>query len=156
MFSIQKSKTHKGKCTPNALPCRVHHNGPVNTPKRYWDPRTSPDGKTVSYFRGRKLHGKKLKVPKGFRGVVLSSTDRILPKPQSSDAAEDEDVEEIPEVKIIEEQSEFEEMVVWGHEALPDEMADPYLRGMEEWIAFAETIHSNDDDANDEPSKLDQ
>lgn len=44
------------------------------------------------------------------------------------------------DVKVVEEQAGFEDIMIWGHESLPDEMADPYVRGMEEWIAFAETV----------------
>jgi ribonuclease H2 subunit C len=157
MLAIEKSKIHKGKCTPNVLPCRINHNGPVDASKRYWNPTKAPgnkhaempisctdvhaDGKTVSYFRGRKLHGKQMKVPKGYRGVVVSSTDRILPK--TAPPIEDDDVVEIEEevdVKIMEEQSEFDHIMLWGHEALPDEIADPYIRGIEEWIALAEQV----------------
>jgi hypothetical protein len=106
------------------------------------DSHISADGKTVAYFRGRKLHGKQLKVPKGYRGVVVSKTDRILSKevPVQESAGDEEAVEEEVEVKIMEEQSEFEDIMVWGHEALPDNTADPYVRGMEEWIAFAEQV----------------
>ena len=80
-------------------------------------------------------------MPKGYRGLVLSQTDRTLSKPQPTNTIEeDEDFEEVSDVKIVEEQSEFSEIMIWGHEALPDEMADPYIRGVEEWIAFAETV----------------
>ena len=41
---------------------------------------------------------------------------------------------------VMEEQAGFEEIVVWGHEVLPDGMADPYVRGMEDWIQFAENV----------------
>jgi ribonuclease H2 subunit C len=159
MLAIEKSKRHQGKCTPNILPCRINHNGPVDASKRYWNPTkigidsswlpsyialmliTFADNKTISYFRGRKLHGKQLKVPKGYRGVVLSSTDRILPKESSSVMVEDDqDTEETPEVKVMEEQSEFDDIMVWGHEALPEDAADPYVRGMEEWIVFAREV----------------
>lgn len=99
------------------------------------------DGKTIAYFRGRKLHGKKLKIPKGYRGIVISSTDRILPKDTQG---EDEDAEEVPEVKVMEEQSEFEDVMVWGHEALPEDTTDPYMRGVNEWIAFADQVCSGD------------
>jgi ribonuclease H2 subunit C len=161
MLAIQKSITHKGKCTPNVLPCRIHHNGPLNASKRYWQPRTTKgmvsvacislritsnrytDGKTIAYFRGRKLHRKAIKIPKGYRGVVMSSTDRILPKLQPKQPLEDEeDEEEFHETKIVEEEACFEEVMVWGHEALPEELVDPYVRGMEEWISFAETVCS--------------
>ncbi|KAE9371222.1 ribonuclease H1 small subunit [Stipitochalara longipes BDJ] len=152
MLAIEKSKSHKSKCTPNVLPCRVNHNGPVDTSKRYWNPTRMPDSKTVAYFRGRKLHGKQLKVPKGYRGVVVSSTDRILPKSKPA-AEDDEEAEEEADLKIMEEQSEFDHIMLWGHEALPDEVADPYVRGIEEWIALAEQIHSTSDKEDESMAK---
>ncbi len=55
--------------------------------------------------------------------------------------AEEEDDQDIEvEVAIMEERAQFEEVVVWGHEVLPDGMADPYVRVMEEWIACAEQV----------------
>lgn len=75
---------------------------------------------------------------------MVSSTDRILPKevPAQGVITDEEDAEEVPEVKIMEEQATFDQVIVWGHETLPDETADPYVRGMEEWIAFAEHVCS--------------
>lgn len=167
MLALEKTKNYRGKCTPNVLPCRVNHNGAVNASKRYWNPTTQPgiyisspfphprgllllltytnsDGKSISYFRGRKLYGKNLKLSSHYRGVVLSTTGRILPQPKSNDpVATDDDgdeQEESPEVKIMEEQASFEEIVVWGHESLPEGSVDPYVRGMEEWIGFAELV----------------
>ncbi|KAG4424679.1 hypothetical protein IFR04_002212 [Cadophora malorum] len=159
MLALEKSKSHRGRCTPNVLPCRINHNGAVNTSKRYWNPTVQPDRKTIAYFRGRKLHGKVLKVPAKYRGVVVERTERVLPKveapgqTQQGEQGEGEDdleEEEEPEVKVMEEQAGFEEIVVWGHEVLPDGMADPYVRGMEDWIQFAENIHSFD---REEPKK---
>lgn len=103
------------------------------------------DGKTVAYFRGRKLHGKQLRVPKGYRGLVLASTDRILPivaqspKDGDRDNEDDEDGEDVPEVQVVEEMSEFDNIMIWGHEALADE-TDPYMKGVEEWVSFAERV----------------
>lgn len=107
-------------------------------PNKTYSSKYFLDCKTIAYCRGRKLHGKKLKIPKGYRGIVISSTDRILPK--ETQAEDDEDAEEVPEVKIMEEQSEFEDIMVWGHEALPDDTTDPYMRGVQEWIAFADQV----------------
>lgn len=156
MLSIQKSKSHKGKCTPNVLPCRINHNGKVDTSKRYWNPTQTPgisplstakawanslDDKTVAYFRGRKLHGRRLKVPTGYQGVVISKTDRILPKEVTPVKIEDdEEAEDEPEVGIMEEQSTFDDVMVWGHETVPEDGADPFVKGMEEWISFAEQV----------------
>jgi ribonuclease H2 subunit C len=103
------------------------------------------DGKTISYFRGRKLHGKKLKVPKGYRGAVISSTGRIVPKEQPAtqikegEGRGEEEGRMEEDVKVVEEVAEFEELVVWGHEAVVDE-GDAYVRGVEEWVGFAETV----------------
>lgn len=32
-------------CTPNIVPCKIHHDGPVEIPKRYWNPNKDDDGK---------------------------------------------------------------------------------------------------------------
>lgn len=39
----------------------------------------------------------------------------------------------------MEEKGAFQEIVVWGHEAVPEE-GDVYVKGMKEWIAFAEAV----------------
>jgi hypothetical protein len=104
------------------------------------------DGQKVSYFRGRKLHARNLKVPKGYKGVVAVKTERVLPS-QRKEVEEKEDPDDEgegeqepePEIKVIEEESSFDEFVVWGHEAVMDE-GDPYVRGVEEWIGFAEGV----------------
>lgn len=55
-------------------------------------------------------------------------------------AVEEEDSDGVMEpVKVLEEAASFEEMVVWGHEVLPGS-DDPYVKGVEEWIAFAEAV----------------
>lgn len=74
---------------------------------------------------------------------MVSKTDRVLPK-QISPAGveeEEEEAEDEPEVGIMEEQSAFEDLMIWGHETVPEE--DPFARGMEEWISFAEQVSSN-------------
>lgn len=42
-------------------------------------------------------------------------------------------------VKILEMQGTFDDMIVWGHEVLPA-ADDPYVKGVEEWVRFAETV----------------
>jgi len=95
----------------------------------------------ISYFRGRKLYARKLKLPKGHKGVVASRTDIILPttKSEVAEEHEDEDEEMGEEVKMMEDMGTFEEIVVWGHEAVMDE-GDPYVRAVEEWIGLAESV----------------
>jgi ribonuclease H2 subunit C len=114
------------------------------------------DGKNVSYFRGRKLYGRGLKIPEGYRGVVLQSTERVLePKGEQGEQGEqgeegeqgvegeDEETAE-PEIKVMEEIAEFEEIIVWGHETVVDE-TDGYVRGVGEWLSWCDSIHSYDD-----------
>jgi ribonuclease H2 subunit C len=96
--------------------------------------------KRTSYFRGRKLHGKSIRVPGGYKGVVLSTATAKIPiEPQDSQDSEYED-EPTLEVGIMKERAEFDELVVCGHESLPDDSADAYVRGMEEWIVFSEFV----------------
>ena len=39
-------------------------------------------------------------------------------------------------------QAEFDEVIVWGHESLAEASEDAYVRGVEEWIALSERVHS--------------
>lgn len=78
-------------CTPNILPCRIHHDGPVEVSERYWNPVKDDNGKTeiqftrsfllsltsisinagngqAAYFRGRKLRGRRVELPEGYEG----------------------------------------------------------------------------------------
>lgn len=130
MLSLQKNPSSQST-TPNILPCKITHSGPHRITKTHWDPTSNPQ--TV-HFRGRKLLGKTVKLPEGYEGVVLKKAEKTLPVKR-----EDEDGEEPVEVKIMEQKGKFEELVVWGHEALPDE-EDAYRKGIEEWVGFAEAV----------------
>lgn len=44
-------------------------------------------------------------------------------------------------MKILETQGTFEDMMVWGHEHLPA-ADDVFVKGVEEWVRFAETVCS--------------
>ena len=83
-------------------------------------------------------------------GVIAISTDRILPSdssktspavPEDSDLEELHDVEAAEPVKILQAVATFDEFAVWGHDQLPA-ADDAFIKGTEEWIAFAEAIHS--------------
>lgn len=180
MYALAPSSTSgitkRKRTTPNLLPCTIHHNGPVPTSARYWSPTTNTaltdepsdmsagrrggrkaETKT-SYFRGRKLLGRTVRVPTGYTGLVLQKTSKALPvKPEVPTAEElraleegdmngdDEEMlgggrDEEVEVKMLEQQAEFDEMIIWGHEAPPDGAEDVYVRGVEEWVAFAEAV----------------
>ncbi|KAK3293894.1 ribonuclease H2 non-catalytic subunit-domain-containing protein [Chaetomium fimeti] len=134
-----KSSEDTPKATPHLLPCRVNHNGPVEPAQSFWNPKTAQDGTRTSYFRGRKLQGKAVKLPEGYRGAVAATSTAEQALERSG--AEVIDLEpEMPQGSL-QVQAEFDEMIVWGHEAGVD-ASDPYLRGAEEWLALAEKIHA--------------
>ncbi|KAL9107736.1 MAG: hypothetical protein Q9187_008388 [Circinaria calcarea] len=111
------------------------------------------DGKKTAYFRGRKLIGKDVPVPEGYKGVVVQTSDRTIPTrsldPTSNenspgntiDEPTDVDGDEDEPVKVLEQVATFEELVVWGHEVMPEE-DETFVKGVGEWIAWAEAIHS--------------
>ena len=84
MLAVKKAPSEvkpTPQCTPNILPCRIHHDGPVNASKRHWNPEVEDDNTRTSYFRGRKLRGREVKVPAGYRGDArspLGSDDGVL------------------------------------------------------------------------------
>lgn len=160
MLSVDQ---HKGsacnKATPNVLPCRIQHDGPVSEVDSYWKPSQEPgicipgmladrfadylqDGKRVAYFRGRKLHGKALRVPAGYQGVVVDKTDPPKPHVPGPDEPEVIDLEAEDEMPLgaLETKAEFDEVVIWGHESVADTSSDPYVRGVEEWMKVAEKV----------------
>jgi ribonuclease H2 subunit C len=168
--------THSQKCTPNLLPVRINHNGPVNDTERYWKPETdekgtshtttlpSVDSLTLSagtrhaYFRGRHLHGTVLPLPENYTGAVLHVTDRQVPQAQSKaqqprdddDEGEDEDEDmEVVQTAIAEQVGEFDEVIVWGHGGQVDEAQDGLVRGVREWIGWAESMHVDDEEKED-------
>ncbi|EXJ84832.1 hypothetical protein A1O3_05505 [Capronia epimyces CBS 606.96] len=152
MLSLQRSAISADKCTANVLPCRIHHDGPTKVTKRYWSPQGEKDGTQTSHFRGRRLRGRVIQLPDGYQGVVAKSTDRYVPQPANnqsgptytavSDDIEMQDEEDEPPepVKVLEALSSFDKVVVWGHDHVPTS-EDLFVKGLEEWISFAEAIH---------------
>lgn len=62
-------------------------------------------------------------------------TDRVIP----SKPADNEDAVPEDPVKILEQQSTFEDVMVWGHEILPAS-DDAFVKGVEEWVKLAEAV----------------
>ncbi|RVX74228.1 hypothetical protein B0A52_02060 [Exophiala mesophila] len=115
----------------------------------------------TSYFRGRKLKGRVIKIADGYEGVVAESTDRYLPQPahhtsvpryttidddieiEEADQDEDDEDDEPPEpVRLLQQASTFSDVVVWGHDAVPD-ADDSFVKGVQDWIAFAQALHGD-------------
>ncbi|ORX95701.1 ribonuclease H2, subunit C [Clohesyomyces aquaticus] len=160
MLAIQSSSSKPPqKCTPNLLPARLNHNGPVHNTSQYWNPTETPPNSNstaetegsnpftastqTAYFRGRALDGISLSLPANYTGAVLNITGKDLPSVNSGRAPEDEEEEESEqmEAKVAEEVATFDKFVVWGHGGAVDKSQDAYVRAVEEWIGFAEAMH---------------
>lgn len=142
MLSIYKSKV-EDKTTVNILPCRINQDGPSKVTKRYWTPRDEEDGRIV-HFRGRRLKARKAKLPDRYDGLILQMTSKFLPAvPLETAESEDDEEPEVAEpVKIVEQVSSFEDILVWGHDVQPNS-EDPFVKGLTEWIGLAEAIHTH-------------
>ena len=162
-FSNPKDGVQK-QCTPNILPCRIHHDGPVDASPRYWAPETakgkfsiasrlhSPrtpirgssitDGKPEAYFRGRKLKGQEIGVPQGYTGVIVQEAGKEKTAVQAisrGDLDGEEGEEEQEEVTMLNEIGSFDKVVIWNHESMVDG-DDAFVKGLGEWIGFAQAV----------------
>jgi len=73
-------------------------------------------------------------------GTKSNSNGMVPSVDDDKEEDEDEDEDEAEPVKILEEIGSFDEVMVWGHEQVPAG-DDVFVRGMEEWIGFAEAMH---------------
>nr|OQO13803.1 hypothetical protein B0A51_17036 [Rachicladosporium sp. CCFEE 5018] len=156
MLAISSTSASKS-LTPNILPCSIKHSGPVGITKQYWSPTSSSNGTSIAYFRGRKLRGKTVKLPPEYGGVLLEKTEKqIIAKPSAPIFDENGELEEVAavqhvEIKVMDRKASFEHVVVWGHDAMPED-GDEFVKGLGEWIGFAEAIHTYDGVESDAPS----
>jgi ribonuclease H2 subunit C len=96
-----------------------------------------------------------LPLPENYTGAILHVTDKQLPpqrkQQQHVDGEEDEEAEEesMPvDVAIAEQVGEFEEVVIWGHGGEVDASQDMFIRGVTEWVGFAESMHCDGSDCD--------
>lgn len=131
------------QCMPNLLPCRIHHEGPVDASPRYWAPERAKDGNLESYFRGRKLRGQELDLPQGYRGVIVKEVGKetCLQNRDKGELDGEEGEEEQEEATLLKEVGSFEKIVVWNHESMVNG-DDAFVKGVSEWIDFAEAMHA--------------
>lgn len=77
-------------------------------------------------------------------GILATPTTRTLPTSNpiapEEEADDDEEEEEEEPTKILEQTSTFDEFVVWSHERVPVSSEDPFMKGVEEWVRFAEVV----------------
>ncbi|KAI4867967.1 ribonuclease H1 small subunit [Hypoxylon rubiginosum] len=146
IFTVESQDSVQKNASVHLLPCRIHHDGKVGPVDAYWNPNEGQDKTRTAYLRGRKLHGKAVKLPEGYYGSVVEKSEPKKPEKTQEEMVEDvemqDDQDEQPEMGVMQGKATFDELMVWGHESLVDSNEDPYLRGVEEWISFAEQIHS--------------
>jgi ribonuclease H2 subunit C len=91
---------------------------------------------------------------------MLIVTDKPAPqtRPQPREHAQsldddDDDEEEMEqdrpeEVMMAEQVGEFDEVVVWGHGGTVDGESDMFVRGVREWVGFAESMHCDEEEGD--------
>ena len=110
------------------------------------------DENLEAYFRGRKLKGRAVKVPGGYAGSICSKVNKGSEAGEETtrgregngeelEEQEEEDSEEEGEVQELQEVASFDKIVLWGHESLV-EGDDSFVKGVEEWVGFAEAVSS--------------
>ena len=85
---------------------------------------------------------------------MTKTTREELANPTVSNDSDGDDADESEEtepIKILEEIGSFDSIVVWDHEKMP-EKDDPFIKAVEEWIGFAEAMHSFGDRSAETPT----
>ncbi|XP_023304182.2 ribonuclease H2 subunit C [Lucilia cuprina] len=97
------------------LPAKIQGDGPANVEK-YFNPYTHKDqGILSNALRGYPLQGEILKVPEGFKGLVVQETRKPL----------DEEADRLLRIK-----GSFEEFTYWNYDKIPS-VADGYKQALQ-------------------------
>jgi ribonuclease H2 subunit C len=87
----------------------------------------------------------------------MNVTDKQVSQPakRRQDEDEDEDAEaeredQDVEVTIAEQIGEFDEIMIWGHGGDVDSAQDAYVKGMNEWVGWAESMHGDAEEEEEE------
>jgi ribonuclease H2 subunit C len=168
MLAIKQKSPSPSAVTANLLPCRIHHDGSITLSDRHWAPSqpttTTPpassdtksvekeeessisnsneSSKLIAHFRGRRLLGREVSVPEGYTGALIRTSKEEMPKAPRAADEDDEDGED-ERTFVAEQEASFEKIVLWRHEEEAEGLDDRYIRSVEEWIGFAETVSRN-------------
>ena len=103
------------------------------------------DGRPEAYFRGRRLEGKEVRIPVGFRGLVVVegkktyTCNRVIERQAASD--EKSEMDGIDTNGALDEVAAFDEVIVWGHDTVAG-TDNSFVRCIDEWVTFAEHVSS--------------
>lgn len=87
-----------------------------------------------STFRGRRLLGRRVPVPDGYAGHIIALTPDV-------EMEVGVEAEERPSRNQLVELAQFDELLVWGHDQVPEEGSDPVVKSLSEWVAFAGRVN---------------
>ncbi|KAK9377995.1 ribonuclease H2 non-catalytic subunit-domain-containing protein [Kockiozyma suomiensis] len=179
-----KSSLQIQSVIPHIIPCKIEHDGPANVSKyfkvqelseagtnRSSESRTtekndrkkelneygkrSIDDLYESYFRGRKLIGRKIDLfERGYKGFILPQPPDAVTQPFSGyddeeyeygiqnddNSDEDLDYQEFEATWIA--TKEFDKLYVWVQDTAPDMKLNPWVNAIDEWSGFAELVRS--------------
>ena len=76
-------------------------------------------------------------MPLEYKGVIVQKVQSPTKEPESRDI--DSDEQEEGKVLALRQLGSFSEVRLWGHESMA-EGDDPFVKGIEEWIGFAEAV----------------
>ncbi|XP_028156805.1 ribonuclease H2 subunit C [Ostrinia furnacalis] len=109
------------------VPCKIDEDGQANVNK-YFEPYVTKndDGDLTATFRGHKLDGTNMELPKGYRAIVVTEAKKPL--------AEEAD-------RRFQVAGGFKELVYWNWDKKPSKN-DNLTRAME-WIDISEAIHGD-------------
>ncbi|KAJ1895870.1 hypothetical protein LPJ71_006657, partial [Coemansia sp. S17] len=96
------------------LPCAVKYSGPANT-STYFLPQQQADLTYEASFRGRQLHGRKVRLPENYTGHIV--VDSVASN-EVSDSAFESETPDIPaaEQRVILSAGQFDSLTVWEHD----------------------------------------
>ncbi|KAJ8679245.1 hypothetical protein QAD02_015032 [Eretmocerus hayati] len=113
----------------HSIPCHIDADGPANV-EAYFKPyiKKIDEEYFKATFRGHPLDGKKISIPKGYKGVTFTE----YKKPEAE------------EERHIYANGTFQELTYWNYDKLPSKN-DPFIAAFD-WIDIAEALHSTVDD----------
>ena len=80
-------------------------------------------------------------MPDGYAGHIVALTPGVGQCEIGQDVYVGVEVEEQSPGNQLVALVQFDELLVWGHEQVPEEGNDPVVRSLREWVAFAGRVN---------------
>ncbi|KAI4499099.1 hypothetical protein M0802_005682 [Mischocyttarus mexicanus] len=116
------------KSVIHLMPCKINFDGPANVSSFFQSCIQETDNENCSIsFRGRPLQGKKIQIPKDYKGIIFFEHK----KPAFEDIK-----------RNLYSNSFFSEFTYWNYDKIPSKN-DALAKALD-WIDIAEALHSTD------------